>query len=274
MQRTTVFWIIAFLLTAATAYYQRVTGPTYELTGTVLIDGKEVRYKLERSHGGSANALVEINTADSSIHGYLEWKRYKTSDEWRRAGMEYRNGILSAELPHQPPAGKLLYRVLLRRDELTAVAPREGSVVIRFRGDVPLAILIPHILAMFGAMFLSARTGLECFSKNPQYGKLIAWTLGFLFAGGLILGPAVQLYAFNAWWTGWPIGTDLTDNKTAVAFLAWTAAAIAIRKSEKKKRWVLGAAAVTLIIFLVPHSLFGSELDYNTQDAPPAESTR
>ncbi len=42
-----------------------------------------------------------------------------------------------------------------------------------------------------------------------------------LVLGGFLLGPIVQKYAFGAFWTGWPFGEDLTDNKTAVAVLAW-----------------------------------------------------
>ena len=159
-----------------------------------------------------------------------------------------------------------MYRITLHHGERAVFVPHNEPVVIPFKGDVPLAILIPHVIAMFGAMFLSARTGLECLGKEPKLKKPIYWTLGFLFIGGFILGPAVQLYAFDAWWTGWPYGTDLTDNKTAIAFLAWIIAAIAHRKSRRIRAWVLGAAIVTLIVYLIPHSLFGSELDYSAKE--------
>jgi hypothetical protein len=185
--------------------------------------------------------------------------------------MRYSDGVLSSELPHQPPAGKLLYRIVLRHDERAVLIPQDAPVVIRFKGDVPLSILIPHIIAMFGAMLLSARTGLEYFRKEQKFKKLIFWTIGFLFAGGLILGPIVQLFAFNALWTGWPMGTDLTDNKTAFALLAWVVTAIALRKSHRSKAWVLWAAIITLVVYLIPHSLFGSELDYSAKEvAKPA----
>ena len=209
--------------------------------------------------------MIKIATNDSSIQGAIEWKRYKTKDEWTQAPMDYRDGTLSAELPNQPPAGKLLYRILLHHDNQAVFVPHDTPVVIRFKGEVPLYILIPHIIAMFGAMLLSARTGLEYFSREKKIKKLIFWTIGFLFAGGLILGPIVQLFAFDALWTGWPLGTDLTDNKTAVALLAWVVAGIALRKPGRSKAWVLGAAIITLVVYLIPHSLFGSELDYSAQ---------
>ncbi len=87
--------------------------------------------------------------------------------------------------------------------------------------------------------------------------------MGLLFVGGLVMGPVVQKYAFDAYWTGWPFGTDLTDNKTIVAFLGWLGAALMIPKSTKPHFLVIAAAVILLIIFLIPHSLLGSELDYS-----------
>jgi len=258
MKQSTALWLIAFLLTCVTAYYQRITGPTYPLSGKVVISGNELFYRLNRSHGGESNAVIEMQTNDSSIHGVVEWKKYKASDEWRQAPMRYSDGVLSGELPHQPSAAKLLYRIVLNHGDRAVFVPQDAPVAIRFKGDVPLSILVPHVIAMFGAMFLSARTGLEYFNREQKFKKLIFWTIGFLFAGGLILGPIVQLFAFDALWTGWPMGTDLTDNKTAVALLAWVVAGIALRKSDRSKTWALWAAIITFVVYLIPHSLFGS----------------
>lgn len=266
MKRSTLFWILAFLITFIAAYYQRVTGPTYPLSGTISVSGTSINYKFERSHGGETNALVQLQTNDESIMGTVEWKRYKTSDDWTSTPMIFQAGVLSAELPHQPAAGKLQYCVKLLKDGRATLLPANEPVVIRFKGDVPLFILIPHVIAMFSAMLLSTRTGLEFFSNAPSFKQMTYWTLGVLFVGGLLLGPAVQLYAFNAWWTGWPFGTDLTDNKTAMAFLGWVAATVALSKSKNPKWWILGAAIILLVVYLIPHSMFGSELDYASLD--------
>ena len=90
-----------------------------------------------------------------------------------------------------------------------------------------------------------------------------AWTTLFLMrVGGMIFGPVVQKYAFNAFWTGVPFGYDLTDNKTLIAFAGWIAASIAVARGRNARAWVLAASLLTLIIFIVPHSLLGSELKY------------
>jgi hypothetical protein len=198
------------------------------------------------------------------MHGYVEWKRYKTEDSWTRVALLFNNAALTATLPHQPPAGKLQYRLALYRGDEVAVIPAEEPLVIRFRGDVPLAILIPHVIAMFAVMLLAARAGLEFFGGKSNLKVLTYWTIGCVVVGGFVLGPMVQYHAFNAWWTGWPMGTDLTDNKTSVVLLAWIGVLVALKKSRNPRAWALAASIITFAIFLIPHSLLGSELDYKT----------
>ncbi|HTX17158.1 MAG TPA: hypothetical protein VMG34_00755 [Bacteroidota bacterium] len=271
MSRSMTFWILAFALTLGSAIYQRMTGPTYPIGGTTTMRGARIDYTFERSHGGADDAVVSVPVRDTSVHPVLEWKRFKTDDAFTRTVMRVDARGASATLPHQPAGGKVQYRVLLDDGVESIALPENGYVVMRFKGDVPSAVLIPHILAMFLAMLFSARAGFEVFARSPKFGRLIGWTLGFLIAGGAILGPLVQWYAFHAWWTGWPFGGDLTDNKTAVALVAWIVAAVALKRSTGPRWWVLGASIVTLLVFLIPHSLLGTELDYK---AMPEESNR
>jgi len=260
MKRSYHIWLLAILITVASAVYQRLTGPTYPKHYVTLLNGKAISVTLDRAHAGDGNHRVAIETNDTTITGTLEWKRYNTSDEFTVVPMTYAGGVLSAELPHQPPAGKLHYRVILTDGKQTFTA----STVIRFRGDVPDVVLLLHILLMFGGMLLSARTGLEVFTREPKLTLLTYLTFAFLTIGGMIFGPLVLKYSFDMWWTGFPLGTDITDNKTLVAFLMWLAAVIAVRKSPNPRRWILVASIVTLLVFLIPHSLWGTEMDYST----------
>ncbi len=266
MKKTFLFWLIAVVITVTGAYYQRVTGPTYPFSGNVSINNKKIFYKLERSHSSSEDYVIKLKTNHTDVKGFLMWRRYKSKDDWSIFPMAYFADTLTAMLPKQPPAGKIQYQLILRNQNQVVAIPEKEPLVIRFKGDVPLYILIPHVLAMFFAMLLSTRTGLEFFNKEPNFKKHTFWTLGVLFIGGLILGPLVQLYAFGALWTGVPFGFDLTDNKTLIAFLGWIIAAVAIHKSKRPKVWVLGAAILLLFIYLIPHSVLGSELDYNKID--------
>lgn len=276
MNRSVLFWILAVFITIASLIYQRVTGPTYPVSGEAQLKGKTIAYRFDRTHPGETNAPVQVMTDDQSITGVLFWKRYKTDDRWAQVPMSFADGTLKAEMPHQPVAGKLMYRVELQQGQQSVSLPGADPIVIRFRGEVPMWIVIPHVLAMFCAFLFSARAGLEYFSKDPKLKKLTYWTLGFLFVGGFVFGPTMQYYSFNAWWTGWPIGTDLTDNKTAVAFIAWVIAAFALAKAKNPKRWALAASVIMLVVYLIPHSALGSELDYRelNKEESKIETTR
>ena len=79
----------------------------------------------------------------------------------------------------------------------------------------------------------------------------------------MVLGPLVQKYAFGEFWTGVPFGWDLTDNKTLIAVFAWILAVVMNRKKERPG-YIIAAAVILLLVYSIPHSLFGSELDYAT----------
>jgi hypothetical protein len=128
---------------------------------------------------------------------------------------------------------------------------------------VPAFLIIIHALLMFLGMLLSNMAGLTALDgkRNPRNYAL--WTLGFLIVGGLILGSIVQKMSFGAFWTGIPFGTDLTDNKTLIALVAWVVAVVAGRKGKPARGWVLAAALIVLVVYSIPHSLLGSELEYS-----------
>ncbi len=272
MRKSAVFWIIAFTITLGSAYYQRRTGPTYPIRGSAALNAGRISYRLERSHGGETGCPIEIKTGDPAISGLVEWKHHGVAEDFAQLPMISREGTLTAELPHQPPAGRLDYRIILNSGGGSIVLPKGEPAVIRFKGDVPLFILISHVLAMFGAMLLSTRSGLEVFDPDPRLKPLTYWTLGFLIAGGAILGPIMQKHAFGAYWTGWPFGKDLTDNKTLIALLIWIVAVIAVKMERRAKLWVAVASVILLTVYMIPHSMWGSELEYARQKQPRISS--
>ncbi|HAR44375.1 MAG TPA: hypothetical protein DCS07_17390 [Bdellovibrionales bacterium] len=281
MKNNAFLWALAALLTLSLAIYQRMTGPTYALKGKTVLQlpaGEQtVRYKFDRSHSGNDNHSVQLKVPDNSWQGTLEWKRFKTSDAWTAVAMTFANGELQGFLPGQPPAGKLQYRIKLEALQtgatISAVLPDEKGIVIRFKGKVPPFILVPHVIAMFAAMLLATRTGIQALVKPTELKKLAYWTVGLFSFGGMFLGPVVQLYAFGALWTGWPYGTDLTDNKTLIAWIVWLLALAMLHLARKPARWVLAAVFVMWGVYLIPHSMFGSELDYNKLDQQKVMTT-
>ena len=55
---------------------------------------------------------------------------------------------------------------------------------------------------------------------------------------------------------------DLTDNKTLIAVIFWIIAFFANRKKQRPV-WIIIASIVMLMIYLIPHSMFGSEFNYD-----------
>lgn len=255
------YWIIALLVTLAAAYYQRITGPTYPVKARIHLNGDEISYKLPRSAETSGDVQIEI-PVPSGTSGILKYKRYNTPDNWTEFSLQATGGMIKPILPVQPAAGKLVYEIELLHNNQTIPLHSE-PVVIRFKNPVPAWALVPHVILIFIAMLLSNLTGLMAVFKKPKI-RLYVWiTVLVLFAGGMIMGPIVQKFAFGEYWTGVPFGWDLTDNKTLIAMMVWIAALIANYK-KPSYGWIIAAAVVMLVIFLIPHSMFGSELDYAT----------
>lgn len=259
------YWLIALLVTLFFAVFQRATGPTYPIKGShVAFAGGEIfAYRLPRSCTvGGKDCLVNIKSVDP-IQGLLSWKRLGADEPFSVIEMPYENGRLSGWLPQQPPAGKLEYSVTLRRgDQTMRLGPER--IVARFKGDVPAYILIPHVLLMFLFMVFSVRVMIALFTRDLVVRHAVAWTTGFLVLGGFVFGPLTQYHAFGHYWTGWPYGGDLTDNKTLVMLLFWLAALWASFKAKTPKPWLVAAFVVTLLVYFIPHSMYGSQLDYST----------
>jgi len=262
-----LIWIAAFLITVTLAVFQRMTGPSYPLRGEVAAThaSEGFSYGLPRSHGGEGGLDVGVDAPENYSAGNLEWRRFPTGEEWASLPMARdEEGLLRATIPHQPPAGKVEYRLVLESEGDSLEIPQGEPVVARFRAGVPAWVLIPHILAMFGSMLVSTRAFLEAFrpsSQGPRISIIVA--MGLLILGGLILGPIVQKFAFGAFWTGWPNGSDLTDNKTLIAFLAWLPVTVLAFWGKKLRLALVVGWIVMMGVFLIPHSLRGSEMDWS-----------
>lgn len=96
MKRTIILRNAAFFITILAAYYERVTGPTYPLSGTAILAGETIRYRLNRSHDA-----------------------------------------FGADLPVQPLAGKLQYRIRLTTP----------GTIIRFPHPILLYLMIVFLFA-------------------------------------------------------------------------------------------------------------------------------
>lgn len=288
----TVLWVAAVILMLSAAVYQERTGPTYPVKGEILVNGKPQRYRLPRSEESVRDARIAVPSPGPGAMGLVTWRRYPTDNPFQSILMvqetdEDGRVMLVAQIPAQRAAGKVEYRV-----DVTSAAgtvqipsggsgPDDGTIVMRFKDPVPLPILISHITFMFFAMLMGMRAALGALFAPAGVHRLSWAALGLMSVGGLVLGPIVQKHAFGAYWVGFPFGYDLTDNKTLIMWVVWVGACAVLGwkpraggPSWRARLAVLAAAVVMTVVYLIPHSLRGSELDYRAADVgTPAGET-
>jgi hypothetical protein len=269
--------------------YQRLTGPTHPLRGSIEVAGESVTYRLIRAEWTDREARVRVPAVSGVEGGTVFWRRYPTDDAWTEVAMVRDGEHWVAALPIQPAAGKLEYNLDLTVEGRQIRLPdaEGGQAILRYRDPVPAGVLIPHIFFMFFAVLIAWRTGLGALVHPYGLRRLAWWAFGLFTVGGMFLGPVVQKYAFGEYWTGVPFGWDLTDNKTLVMWLAWLVAAVVLELVARRaaggsaesdrsgggvRALVLVASIVTVFVYLIPHSVQGSELDYEAIDqGVPAE---
>ena len=272
-------WLLALLIMISAIIYQRTTGPTYPFRGTIEASGIEYSYRLLRSQetvSGAKFSLPDVKAENYSAT--LHYKRFKTKDEFTAAPMNWETPKdsmreLVAALPVQQSAGKMEYYLTVNLEGADLRIPEAGqeNIVLRYKDPVPSWILIPHIFMMFFSVLFGMRTGLAAIFKTDDMRKLAFITLGGMTFGGMILGPIVQKFAFGEYWTGFPFGGDLTDNKMLIMWVSWLVAVAVIGTRPRKKEGisrtvVICAALVMTAVYLIPHSMRGSELDYTKVD--------
>lgn len=270
--RTAASWTIAVLVMLVAVVWQRRTGPSWPRRGTVTVAGEALDYRLPRAATTGAPARVALPDAAGIEAAVLHHRRHPTGEPFTAVPMVAGDdGALAAALPSQPPAGKVEYFVELTTADGVLRVPAGGSdaaVVLRYKGPVPATVLVPHVLLMFLAVLIGVRAGVAALLQPAVMRRHALLALLGMTTGGLVFGPIVQKYAFGAYWTGFPFGYDLTDNKLAVMWLVWAVAGLGVvrgrgrRPGRAARVAVVGATVLMLGVYLIPHSMRGSELDY------------
>jgi len=274
------YWTLAILITFAAVIYQRKTGPTYDKKVDIKVNNKLYNLKLVRSVEIGSNTPFKLAIDDSTIKATLFYKKYLTNETYTPVEFVYAekpihsfiiNSIFGitkekgwfVDIPDQPAAGKIQYYFEITDNNDTKTYLKNQPIVVRYKGAVPSSILIPHIFFMFFAMLLGNLAGIMALFNHKRFKLYTNLTVIALFIGGMFLGPWVQLYAFGEAWAGVPFAWDLTDNKTLLAFIFWLLAFFMNRKKLRPVYTVV-ASLVMLIIYSIPHSMYGSQLDPET----------
>ena len=272
---TIAIWLATVLFMFTAAAFQRRTGPSYEYRGEYRVQGVEYEYALIRNHETTGEAVVSLPAPADGVSGSLFQRRYPTADAYTETPLVASpDGMLSGSLPVQPAAGKVEYYILLQTTEGDLIIPESApgeSIILRYKDPVPLPVLLSHVFLMAFSVLFGIRAGLGAAFSPSGIRRWVWVTLTGMSVGGMLLGPIVQKFAFGEYWTGFPNGYDLTDNKTLIMWLVWVvAAAVVGRKkpetSARSRTAVVLAALVMMVVYLIPHSYRGSQLDYDQLD--------
>ena len=141
-----------------------------------------------------------------------------------------------------------------------------------FKGTPNRYVLIAHVVVIFAALFFFILAGYFAYRglKQRKAGLhvprlALAGTVLF-FIASIPLGMIVGYQTYGKPWTGFPVGNDLTDNKSLFILLYYVAATFFYRGSALRKdpsSDLLPARALpyvymtgfllTVVLFLIPH---------------------
>ncbi|MDC7231779.1 MAG: hypothetical protein PQJ58_00985 [Spirochaetales bacterium] len=284
VMKSLFLWICAILITGLYVVYENDPYDPLKVEQS-FSDGSTVTGELIRSKVIGRDLVIALDTA-ASVTGYVEYRRVDSDDQWTTVQMDRRilkpaghggksreagKEMLAASLPSlDKMAGKYMYLIHLdNRGESLVITDRKGNPLIsRYRGSVPAWVLIPHILFIMLSMLLGVRAALEVLSRSGDAIPLMWFTIVTLILGGFVFGPLMQYYAFGVLWSGIPLGWDLTDNKVVLELIVWLVAVYCNTGKRKGSPWssrsIAFAGILTILIYLIPHSLFGSAYNYST----------
>ncbi len=231
----------------------------------------------------------EIPLISARVEGASEVRLvYKIGKEgayqWVKMDPKTEEGsVFEASIPLHPKGSQAWYylEAIGRRgsEEVRITLPEMDSgrphpIRLKFEGEVPAHIIIPHIISIFAAIFFATLTLFTAVDMKRGRGtlgksvKYCAITLLLLFIGFFPFGWAMNYFAFGVLWEAFPFGRDVTDNKSQIMFLFWLITLIMVKgtfwgKSESKNlvtgrvysTLVIVSFVATMIILAVPHSL-------------------
>jgi hypothetical protein len=177
--------------------------------------------------------------------------------------------------------GKRAYYYIMLEDSLgnkltlpDKIESVELPFMIKFKGEVPLIVILGHVLGMLTVLFfvfLALFFAIDIFiGKNAL--KWLAFSISGAFVsvclGGIVLGGLMTNYTFGGFWEGVPFGWDITDNKTLIILLYWLFMLILAKGTIFKKdegfnllkpkslaTFTVIGALLTVLLYLVPHSI-------------------
>lgn len=241
--------------------------------------------------GDDMSALIPVEIKDGTLPegaGLFFHYRPRVLGEKNGSGKYRRiqlgpgeDGRFQAELANQGRGTEFEYYLTVENSTGAVIAtipdrsPDGGAntLWLRFEGKQSIPLLVAHIAGMFGGLFFGVLAFLTSLGKlgdtanNVCLGKQVLWAVIIIFLGTFPIGIWIEYQVYATYWTGIPLGRDITDSKGLLVFLAWLVTLILLKGSALSadpKRNLVGAngarvatiasLAITLSLYLIPHS--------------------
>ncbi|MDR1005334.1 MAG: hypothetical protein LBL74_00520 [Bacteroidales bacterium] len=248
--RNILFWLLAVVITLGASVYQRASGPTNPKKAVVSINEQQYHLKFPRSIT-TDDRIVRLKINDSSAVATMYYRLYGTFSDYSALVFEHSSdGTMVTTLPSLKALQKIEYYIVINDSSLFEDQP----LVLRYKDSVPSLLLIVHILLMFASMLFASYGFIMAFAKSEKVKKYLLLTIYTLVGGGFLFGALVQKYAFGVYWSGFPFGSDVTDNKTLIALIALLLA-LPFGKKPFFRYVAMVSFAVMFLVFCIPHSI-------------------
>jgi hypothetical protein len=275
-----IFVTIILLMLARHLSLVRPVDIRYEFAGLTIehrtvpksVEGKPDKIRVKIKNSENKSLMVNLRWIET-IGSIGDMSQYNTISM-----VIDDSGYFAAAIPPMAKGKKILYYIDIKDETggLLARIPddRAGPIKLKYEGNVPVFIVIPHIFLMFIAVYLASLALLDAHqvvSKGERLlsmGRNFKWATVAVFFGGYPFGWAMNHFAFGTIWEGIPFGWDFTDNKTQIVFLYLVFLNLSMLGTLYKNRFggnhfsdkTLGRLAIigfalVLTIYIIPHSI-------------------
>lgn len=222
-------------------------------------------------------AIIEVDVeASPNVRSIQTYVYYRTLPlgSLRTIEMQVADGHCFAEIPTMKRGTRIEYFIEARGDNDLAlrVPSIDKGFKLVFKARPQPALLISHIalmilsLALFMSSAFLAFTAIRRRRTSPAIARAGFVGLVLFTISAIPLGMVVAYQTFGTPWSGFPVGDDLTDNKSLAIIIYFTVSSVLYRGSLfkndpsrdrlpiKAMPWIyLFGTIFTLTMFALPH---------------------
>lgn len=262
-----LLWFAAAVLALAALAFTD-PGSSAPLVGTLDTQAGPVAFQFARSGTmGSGLPVILVSPVPSGVSGNVRYRLAGSNSAWKTMpltaqtfefpGQGGKRSVVGvgALLPSPVERGAT-YEYFVEVSDVYATpfsATGTKPISARFGLAMPWWLALIGWLAAFSAMLFAARSVLEALRADGEWEWMLWATVAALLISTFVVQPLLGLYEYRSVWNG--IGW--ASAKVLLEIAVWLVAAW-LNTRERNRASVFAAGAVTLLVTVVPQSLFGS----------------